>query len=88
MLYWIWVVVIGLFFGLTAGFITQSEKNSFWIITLISGLLGSALGEAFLGTWGWQVDGLAIFPSIIGAAGFTIIAIVLITLNKKKKFLK
>lgn len=47
MLYWIWVVVIGLFFGLTAGFITQSEKNSFWIITLISGLLGSALGEAF-----------------------------------------
>ena len=88
MLYWILVIVIGLFFGLTAGFITQSEENSFWVITLISGLLGSALGEAFLGTWGWQVDGLAIFPSIIGAAVFTVIAVVLIILNKKRTFFK
>ena len=34
---------------------------------IIAGLVGSAIGQALLGTWGPTIAGMAIIPSLIGA---------------------
>ncbi|MCT3545638.1 GlsB/YeaQ/YmgE family stress response membrane protein, partial [Lentilactobacillus buchneri] len=33
----------------------------------VAGLVGSALGQALLGSWGPSLAGMAIIPSLIGA---------------------
>ena len=38
-----------------------------WLSNIIAGLIGSSLGEALLGSWGPQLAGMAIIPSIVGA---------------------
>ncbi|HAQ1686982.1 TPA: GlsB/YeaQ/YmgE family stress response membrane protein, partial [Enterococcus faecium] len=37
------------------------------IANIIAGLVGSAIGQALLGTWGPTIAGMAIIPSLIGA---------------------
>ncbi|KAB2126775.1 GlsB/YeaQ/YmgE family stress response membrane protein, partial [Enterococcus faecium] len=34
---------------------------------VVAGLVGSALGQALLGSWGPSIAGMAIVPSLIGA---------------------
>ena len=38
-----------------------------WIANIVAGLVGSALGQALLGSWGPSLAGMALVPSIIGA---------------------
>ncbi|BDP73726.1 hypothetical protein EfmAA96_15110 [Enterococcus faecium] len=40
------------------------------IANIIAGLVGSAIGQALLGTWGPTIAGMAIIPSLIGAIIF------------------
>lgn len=51
-----------------------------WISNVIAGLVGSAVGEAVLGSWGPQVAGMAIVPSIIGAV--IVVLVVLFVLSR------
>jgi len=37
------------------------------IANVVAGLVGSALGQALLGSWGPSIAGMAIVPSLIGA---------------------
>ncbi|AFM71160.1 transglycosylase [Enterococcus hirae ATCC 9790] len=37
------------------------------IANVVAGLVGSAIGQALLGTWGPSIGGMAIVPSLIGA---------------------
>ncbi len=39
-----------------------------WIANIVAGLVGSSIGEAVLGSWGPQLAGMAIIPSIIGSS--------------------
>ena len=52
-MHWLWVLIVGAIIG--------------WLSNIIAGLIGSSLGEALLGSWGPQLAGMAIIPSIIGA---------------------
>lgn len=67
MLHWIWVLIIGGIIGLLAGAITKRGGSMGWISNIIAGLIGSSLGQWLLGSWGPQLAGMALFPSLIGA---------------------
>lgn len=67
MLSWIWVLIVGAIIGLIAGFITGKGGSMGFIASLIAGLVGSTLGQAIFGSWGPQMAGMAIVPSILGA---------------------
>lgn len=67
MLSWIWVLIVGAIIGLIAGFITGKGGSMGFIANLIAGLVGSTLGQAIFGSWGPQMAGMAIIPSILGA---------------------
>ena len=62
-MYWIWTLIVGAIIGAIAGAITNRSGSMGWI----AGLAGSALGQALFGSWGPQLGGMAIFPSLIGA---------------------
>ena len=67
MLSWIWVLIVGAIIGLIAGFITGKGGSMGFLANLIAGLVGSTLGQAIFGSWGPQMAGMAIVPSIVGA---------------------
>ncbi|MBB1078862.1 GlsB/YeaQ/YmgE family stress response membrane protein [Limosilactobacillus sp. STM2_1] len=73
MLHWIWVLIIGGIIGAIAGAITKRGGSMGWISNIIAGLVGSSFGEWILGSWGPQIAGMAIIPSIIGAVILVII---------------
>lgn len=53
-----------------------------WIANIIAGLVGSALGQALLGSWGPSLAGMALVPSIIGAV--ILVLIVSLILGRSK----
>lgn len=67
MLSWIWVLIVGAIIGLIAGFITGKGGSMGFLANLIAGLVGSTLGQAIFGSWGPQMAGMAIVPSILRA---------------------
>lgn len=66
-MHWLWVLIVGAIIGAIAGAITSKGQSMGWLSNIIAGLIGSSLGEAFLGSWGPQLAGMAIIPSIVGA---------------------
>lgn len=54
-----------------------------FIGNIINGLLGSWLGERLLGSWGPELAGMALFPSIIGAVVLVLLtSLVFSSMNK------
>ncbi|HBK5739934.1 TPA: GlsB/YeaQ/YmgE family stress response membrane protein, partial [Enterococcus faecium] len=47
--------------------ITNKGSSMGIIANVVAGLVGSALGQALLGSWGPSIAGMAIVPSLIGA---------------------
>ncbi|WP_242361926.1 GlsB/YeaQ/YmgE family stress response membrane protein [Limosilactobacillus antri] len=70
---WLWALIVGGLIGLVAGAITKRGGSMGLISNIIAGLVGSAIGEAVLGSWGPQLAGMAIIPSIIGAVVLVLI---------------
>lgn len=66
-MYWIWTLIVGAIIGIIAGAITSKGTSMGWISNIIAGLVGSAVGQALFGSWGPQLAGMALIPSIIGA---------------------
>lgn len=66
-MHWIWVIIVGGLIGLVAGALTHRGGSMGVISNIIAGLVGSVVGEAVLGSWGPQLAGMAIVPSVIGA---------------------
>lgn len=69
----VWTLIVGGIIGLIAGAITRRGGSMGWIANIIAGIAGSWLGEAVLGSWGWHLAGMAVFPSIIGAVVLVLI---------------
>lgn len=63
----LWSLIIGAVIGAIAGAITGKGNSMEWIANIVAGLVGSALGQALLGSWGPSLAGMALVPSIIGA---------------------
>ncbi len=69
----LWQLLIGAIIGAVAGALTSRSAPAGWIGNIVAGLVGSWLGEMLLGSWGPNVAGMAIVPSIIGALILVII---------------
>lgn len=67
MFHLIWVLIVGAVIGAIAGAVTKHGGSMGWIANIVAGLVGSWLGELVLGSWGPNVAGIALIPSIIGA---------------------
>lgn len=63
----IWQLLIGAIIGAVAGYLTSRDLPMGFIGNIIAGLIGSWLGESLLGSFGPEVAGMSLLPSIIGA---------------------
>ena len=77
----IWSLIVGGVIGLIAGAITNKGKSMGWILNIVAGLIGSAVGQGLFGSWGPSLAGMAIIPSIIGAV--IVVAVVSFFVGKK-----
>ena len=74
-MHWLWVLIVGA--------ITNRGAAMGWISNIIAGLVGSSIGEAILGSWGPNIAGMAIIPSIIGA--IVVVAVVSFFLSRSTR---
>lgn len=77
----IWSLIVGALIGMVAGGITKKGDSMGCLANIVAGLVGSSVGQALFGTWGWTVAGMAVFPSILGAV--IVIAVVSFFFGKK-----
>ena len=61
----IWSLIVGAFIGWLGSLITNKDHSMGWIKNIIAGLIGSAVGQALLGSWGlvlqvWQLFHLSL----------------------------
>lgn len=52
----IWSLIVGAIIGVIAGAITNKGKSMGWIANILAGLVGAAVGQGLLGTWGTKVS--------------------------------
>ena len=81
-MHWLWVLIVGAIICLIAGAITNKGGSMGWIANIVAGLVGSAIGQALLGSWGPQLAGMALIPSIIGA--IIVVAVVSFFLGRSR----
>ncbi|WP_205272034.1 GlsB/YeaQ/YmgE family stress response membrane protein [Lactococcus taiwanensis] len=79
----IWSLIVGALIGVIAGAITNKGKSMGWIANILAGLIGSAVGQSLLGTWGPSLAGMALIPSIVGA--IIVVAVVSFFLSKANR---
>jgi len=78
----IWALIVGGLIGFIAGGITRKGGAMGINANIIAGLLGSYVGQAVFGTWGPNLAGMAIVPSVLGAV--IVIAVVSFFFGKKE----
>lgn len=78
----IWSLIVGGLIGFIAGGITRKGGAMGIIANIIAGLLGSYVGQAVFGSWGPDLAGMAIVPSVLGAV--IVIAVVSFFFGKKE----
>ena len=81
-MHWLWVLIVGAIIGLIAGAITNKGGSMWCIANIVEVLVGSAIGQALLGSWGPQLAGMALIPSIIGA--IIVVAVVSFFLGRSR----
>lgn len=79
----LWTLLIGAIIGAVAGYLTSRDLPMGFIGNILAGVIGSWLGERLLGTWGPELAGMALAPSIIGAVILVLIASLLFSGMKK-----
>ena len=63
-----WSIIAGGLIGLVAGRITKKGSSMGIIANIFAGLIGASVGQSLLGSWGPSLAGMALLPSIVGAA--------------------
>ncbi|HFV3655861.1 TPA: GlsB/YeaQ/YmgE family stress response membrane protein [Streptococcus pneumoniae] len=61
-------MIAGGLIGLLAGKITKKGSSMGIIANVFAGLIGASAGQSLLGSWGPSIAGMALLPSIVGAA--------------------
>ena len=64
----LWSIIAGGLIGLLAGKITKKGSSMGIIANIFAGLIGASVGQSLLGSWGPSLAGMALLPSIVGAA--------------------
>ena len=82
MLHWLWVLIIGALIVVIAGSLTSVDLPAGWIGNIVGGLVGAWLGQSLFGSWGPQLAGMALIPSIIGAVIVVFVVSLLFTRRK------
>ena len=77
----IWSIIVGGLIGLVAGNFTKKRGSMGIVANVLAGLVGSSVGQHFLGTWGPSLAGMALIPSVLGAV--VVVAVVSALLGKK-----
>ncbi|WP_291454562.1 GlsB/YeaQ/YmgE family stress response membrane protein [Abiotrophia sp. HMSC24B09] len=77
----IWSIIVGGLIGLVAGSLTKKRSSMGIVANVLAGLVGSSVGQHFLGSWGPSLAGMALIPSVLGAA--VVVAVVSALLGKK-----
>ena len=77
----IWSIIVGGLIGLVAGSFTKKRGSMGIVANVLAGLVGSSVGQHFLGTWGPRLADMALIPSVLGAVA--VIAVVSALLDKK-----
>ncbi|MGE7624131.1 GlsB/YeaQ/YmgE family stress response membrane protein [Viridibacillus sp. NPDC096237] len=76
-------LIVGGLIGWVAGLILGKDIPGGIIGNMVAGILGSWLGGKLLGSWGWEVQGFYVFPSIIGGVILVFVAsLILRGMNK------
>ena len=78
----LWSIIVGGLIGLIAGGITKKGGSMGIIANVLAGLIGSAVGQSLLGSWGPSLAGMALLPSIAGAV--IVVSVVSFFLGKKE----
>ena len=78
----IWSLIVGGFIGFIAGGITRKGGAMGIIANIIAGLIGFSVGQSLFGTWGPNLAGMALIPSILGAV--IVVAVVSFFFGKKE----
>ncbi|WP_314976228.1 GlsB/YeaQ/YmgE family stress response membrane protein [Abiotrophia defectiva] len=77
----IWSIIVGGLIGLVAGSLTKKRSSMGIVANVLAGLVGSSVGQHFLGSWGPSLAGMALIPSVLGAV--VVVAVVSALLGKK-----
>lgn len=77
----IWSIIVGGLIGFVAGSLTKKGGSMGIVANVLAGLVGSSVGQHFLGTWGPRLADMALIPSVLGAVA--VIAVVSALLGKK-----
>lgn len=77
----IWSIIVGGLIGLVAGNLTKKRGSMGIVANVLAGLVGSSVGQHFLGSWGPRLAGMALIPSVLGAV--VVVAVVSALLGKK-----
>lgn len=77
----IWSIIVGGLIGLVAGNFTKKRGSMGIVANVLVGLVGSSVGQFFLGSWGPSLAGMALIPSVLGAV--VVVAVVSALLGKK-----
>lgn len=67
-----WTLIIGAIIG-SIGATIANKKEKGCLYNIFAGILGSYVGQSLFGHWGPNLAGMAILPSIIGAALVTMV---------------
>lgn len=80
----LWMLLIGGIIGAFAGYLTSRNLPMGWVGNIIAGIVGSWLGENLLGSFGPEIAGMSLLPSIIGAVVLVLItSLVFSSMNKQ-----
>ena len=60
---------------------TKKRGSMGIVANVLAGLVGSSVGQHFLGSWGPSLAGMALIPSVLGAV--VVVAVVSALLGKK-----
>lgn len=82
MFHWLWVLIIGAVIGIIAGALTSRDLPAGWIGNIVGGLVGAWLGQMLFGSWGPQLAGMALIPSILGAIIIVFLVSILMSRGK------
>ncbi|MCH4170072.1 MAG: GlsB/YeaQ/YmgE family stress response membrane protein [Lactobacillus sp.] len=85
MFHLIWVLIVGAIIGVLAGAITSRGMPFGWIGNILAGLIGAWLGQRLLGTWGPNLAGMALIPSIIGAIVLVLVVSLILGATSKRR---
>ena len=77
----IWSIIVGGLIGLVAGNFTKKRGSMGIVANVLAGLVGSSVGQFFLGSLGPRLAGMALIPSVLGAV--VVVAVVSALLGKK-----